>query len=111
MTKKERESYYKSIQDTITLCAKLGVSRFEWEGMKIEFGANSTTLGLIHTEPETKTTGKPGLPPTVEYPPESIDMGLVQDFRRAQTMLDDPLAYEEEIMREQLESGGISGGH
>lgn len=97
----EKDRHYKFIHDTIRLCATLGVTEFSAGGVSVKFRSDKLPVETIS--------------PTVDSTPQTleqvtpIDQSLLQDFHRAQGLLDDPYGYEDEIVREQLRFGATDG--
>lgn len=70
-------------------------------GVCIKFAADRKSV-------ETSIPKIDSTPQSIEQV-ESIDSELVQDFKRAQGLLDDPFGYESEIIEEQLRFGATDG--
>jgi hypothetical protein len=98
----EKTAHYRFIHKTIELCARLGVTEFSMSGVSVKFAAGRKPV-------ETSTSKIESIPQSIE-PVESIDNDLVQDFRRAQGLLEDPLGYEGEIIEQQLRYGDSKDG-
>ena len=98
----DKSAQYKFIHKTIELCARLGVTEFSMSGVSVKFAADRKPV-------ETSVPKIESIPQSIE-PVESIDNDLVQDFRRAQGLLEDPLGYEGEIIEQQLRYGDSTDG-
>ena len=86
-------------------CAKAGVATLKFGDIEVTF---KTPSHLVHhTDYESPSQGDLTIPenfsasPVSEQPRiETIDRDLLEDMRRSQLMIDDPLSFEQEMIDE-----------
>lgn len=93
----------------IEACSKFSVSEIRFSGFEIKF--KELGLPAIVDPPKTITRNfshQASETDTVDPKIGMLDEQLMEDMRRAQLMIDDPLAYEQEIIDEMKVYSGHS---
>ena len=87
----QSDSHNEKIVDIIDICSKSSVKRLKYGHLEIEFNSIPT--------PEVDAPEKVSAAPEPEHQMEvSDDRELTEDTRLAQLMMDDPSAFEQEVI-------------
>ena len=111
LTKRSNVSLIKEICRIIETASNNGVKKLEYGELRLEFFENSST----DAGPTVRDVVDIRNPSTVEQPSQldtvtahSVDPDLLEDIRRSQMMIDDPMMYEHEIVQQHLRQGAVN---
>lgn len=107
LTKPRNSSQIGQLCRMIEVCAKLGARTLTYGDLRVEFGPETGTLANFHhTEvPEEGNTDQSLVRPT-EF--SLADKDLLEDMHQSQLLIDDPGAFEDEIVQYHLRQGAIN---
>lgn len=109
LTKKPKPSLLAQLPAILEACARTGVATLKCGDIEVSF-----IQGLPQSYVNYGQASQADLPNDLDFPAsqaseqpriENLDTSLLEDMRRSQLMIDDPLSYEQEMIDEHLERG------
>lgn len=103
--KRPRASRMDDICRIIETASKSGVVKLKFHDVEVEFSPSSASLGTnALVDPSNYISSNMALPDS-EQKDEFIiqDPAIIEQLRRSQLMIDDPMAFEQEMIDIQLE--------
>lgn len=97
-----------SISSIIEACAKCGVMSLKWHDLEVTFAVPGQPV-TAYDLPKTTFDGyaSPASEQELAVDPRvsTVDKELLEDMRRSQLMIDDPLSYEQEVIDAHIRRG------
>jgi len=107
LTKSRKSSQVEDICRIIEVSARAGVAKLKFGDVEVEFTPIAPDLGYhAKVDPSQYITSEMATPDSEQKSGMTIsDRELLEDMRRSQLMIDDPMAFEQEMIDLQLTHG------